>query len=236
MLQCLQDRYGPFQRQCILSEPFQLVSKSLPCHRNKKWIRIFNILFSPRPGGLSEYTLKGCFFKHGKVKEVQRHLDFIPMHMDGWILQLLFFVQSVKCAWADAADGDFRPFLWLDSKSTEDANTMVLRHWLRWCPRFRAVIFFDAWRIRPGLKIPIQLLARLTAIDLRHDEEMPEPETQNTRHVDRLIRRQEVLTQSDATTVADCAMEISCVMQLSQALLEAGDIIPSVKQIVSCIS
>ena len=44
--------------------------------------------------------------------------------------------------------------------------------------------------------------------------------------VDRLIRRQEVLTaQSDAKTVADCAMEVSYVMQLSQALLEAGDII-----------
>ena len=53
-----------------------------------------------------------------------------------------------------------------------------------------------------------------------------EPEAQDTRHVDRLIQRQEVLTaQSDAKTVADCAMEVSYVMQLSQALLEAGDII-----------
>ena len=53
-----------------------------------------------------------------------------------------------------------------------------------------------------------------------------EPEAQDTKHVDRLIRRQEVLTaQSDAKTVADCAMEVSYVMQLSQALLEAGDII-----------
>ena len=53
-----------------------------------------------------------------------------------------------------------------------------------------------------------------------------EPEAQDTRHVDRLIRRQEVLTaQSDAKTVADCAMEVSYVMQLSQALLEAGDIV-----------
>ena len=53
-----------------------------------------------------------------------------------------------------------------------------------------------------------------------------EPEEQDTRHVDRLIRQQEVLTaQADAKTVADCAMEVSHVMQLSQALLEAGDII-----------
>ena len=67
----------------------------------------------------------------------------------------------------------------------------------------------------------------MTAVDLRHDEEMPpKPEAQDTQHVDRMIRRQEVLTaQSDAKTVADCAMEVSYVMQLSQALLEAGDII-----------
>ena len=82
-------------------------------------------------------------------------------------------------------------------------------------------------RIRPVLEIPIQLSAGLTAVDLRHDEEMPpKPEAQDTQHVDRMIRRQEVLTaQSDAKTVADCAMEVSYVMQLSQALLEAGDII-----------
>ena len=133
--------------------------------------------------------------------------------------------------WAYAADGDSRPFLWLGPKSTEDANTMVLRHWLlnKIVPTFPlpGIFFFDAWRIRPGLEIPIQLSAGLTAVDLRHDEEMPqEPEAQDTRHVDRLIRRQEVLTaQSDAKTVADCAMEVSYVMQLSQALLEAGDII-----------
>ena len=61
---------------------------------------------------------------------------------------------------------------------------------------------------------------------ITHDEEMPqEPEAQDTRHVDRLIQRQEVLTaRADAKTVADCAMEVSYVMQLSQALLEAGDI------------
>ena len=133
--------------------------------------------------------------------------------------------------WAYAADGDSRPFLWLGPKSTEDANTMVLRHWLinTVVPTFPlpGIFFFDAWRIRPSLEIPIQLSAGLTAVDLRHDEEMPqEPEAQDTRHVDRLIRRQEVLTaQSDAKTVADCAMEVSYVMQLSQALLEAGDII-----------
>ena len=135
--------------------------------------------------------------------------------------------------WAYAADGDgdSRPFLWLGPKSDEDAKTMVLRHWLinKVVPTFPlpGIFFFDAWRIRPGLKIPIQLSAGLTAVDLSHDEEMPqEPEAQDTRHVDRLIRRQEVLTaQSDAKTVADCAMEVSYVMQLSQALLEAGDII-----------
>ena len=108
---------------------------------------------------------------------------------------------------------------------------MVLRHWLinKVVPTFPlpGIFFFDAWRIRPGLEIPIQLSAGLTAVDLRHDEEMPqEPEAQDTSHVDRLIRRQEVLTaQSDAKTVADCAMEVSYVMQLSQALLEAGGII-----------
>ena len=108
---------------------------------------------------------------------------------------------------------------------------MVLRHWLlnKIVPTFPlpGIFFFDAWRTRPVLEIPIQLSAGLTAVDLRHDEEMPQkPEVQDTRHVDRLIRRQEVLTaQSDAKTVADCAMEVSNVMQLSQALLEAGDII-----------
>ena len=52
---------------------------------------------------------------------------------------------------------------------------------------------------------------------------------QDTRHVDRLIRRQEctdrLTAQADAKTVTDCAMEVSYVMQLSQALLEAGNII-----------
>ena len=133
--------------------------------------------------------------------------------------------------WAYAADGDSRPFLWLGPKSTEDDKTMVLRHWLmnKEVPTFPlpGIRFFDAWRIRPGLKIPAQLSVGLTAVDLRHDEEMPQkPEAQGTRHGDRLLRRQEVLTaRSDAKTVAECAMEVSYVMQLSQALLEAGDII-----------
>ena len=49
---------------------------------------------------------------------------------------------------------------------------------------------------------------------------------QDTSHGDRLLRRQEVLTaRADAKTVAESAMEVSYVMQLSQALLEAGDII-----------
>ena len=104
--------------------------------------------------------------------------------------------------WAYAG-GDFRPFLWLGSKSTEDANTMVLRRWLinKVVPTFPlpGIFFFDAWRIRPGLEIPIQLLAGLTAVDLKHEEMPQEPEAQDTGHVDRLIRRQEVLTaQSDA--------------------------------------
>ena len=39
-----------------------------------------------------------------------------------------------------------------------------------------------------------------------------------------VLRRQEVLTaRADAKTVAESAMEVSYVMQLSQALLEAGD-------------
>ena len=64
-------------------------------------------------------------------------------------------------------------------------------------------------------------------MDLRHDEEMPpQPTAQDTSHGDRLLRRQEVLTaRADAKTVAESAMEVSYVMQLSQALLEAGDII-----------
>ena len=133
--------------------------------------------------------------------------------------------------WAYAADGDSRPFLWLGPKSKDDGNEMAVRHWLinKVVPTFPlpGIFFFDAWRIRPGLEIPLKFSAGLTAVDLTHDEEMPqEPEAQDTRHVDRLIRRQEVLTaQSDAKTVADCAMEVSYVMQLSQALLEAGDIL-----------
>ena len=68
--------------------------------------------------------------------------------------------------WAFAADGDSRPFLWLGPKSTDDANTMVLRHWLinKVAPTFPlpGIFFFDAWRIHPGLEIPIQLSAGLT--------------------------------------------------------------------------
>ena len=32
--------------------------------------------------------------------------------------------------WAYAADGGSRPFLWFSLKSTDDATTMVMRHWL----------------------------------------------------------------------------------------------------------
>ena len=133
--------------------------------------------------------------------------------------------------WAYATDGDSRPFLWLGPKSTDDASAMVLRRWLmnKVVPTFPlpGTFFFDAWRIHPSLEIPLQLSAGLTAVDLTHDEDRPkEVAAQDTRHVDRLIRRQEVLTaQADAKTVTDCAMEVSYVMQLSQALLEAGNII-----------
>ena len=36
------------------------------------------------------------------------------------------------------------------------------------------IYFFDAWRIRPRLDIPLHLSAGLTAVDLTHDEEMPQ--------------------------------------------------------------
>ena len=133
--------------------------------------------------------------------------------------------------WAYAADGDSRPYLWLGPKSTDDASTMVLRHWLmnKMVPTFPlpGIFFFDAWRIRPSLTIPPQLSVGLTAVDLTHDEEMPqEPEAQDTTHVDRLLQRQDVLTaRADAKTAADCAVEVSYVMQLTAALLEAEDII-----------
>ena len=129
--------------------------------------------------------------------------------------------------WAYATDGDSRPFLWLGPKSAEDAQTMTLRHWLlnKEVPTFPlpGIYFFDAWRINPGLEIPAKLSLGLTAVDLRHDEEMPpQPTAQDTSHGDRLLRRQEVLTaRADAKTVAESAMEVSYVMQLSQALLEA---------------
>ena len=125
----------------------------------------------------------------------------------------------------------FSPLLWLGPKSAEDAQTMTLRHWLlnKEVPTFPlpGIYFFDAWRIRPSLEIPAKLTLGLTAVDLRHDEEMPpQPTAQDTSHGDRLLRRQEVLTaRADAKTVAESAMEVSYVMQLSQALLEAGDTI-----------
>ena len=116
--------------------------------------------------------------------------------------------------WAYAADGDSRPLLWLGPKSTDNTSTMVLRRWLmtKLVLTFPlpGIFFFDAWRIRPILKIPLQLSAGLTAVDLTHDEEMPqEPEAQDTTHVDRLLQRQEVLTaRADAKTAADSAMEV----------------------------
>ena len=133
--------------------------------------------------------------------------------------------------WAYAADGDSRPYLWLGPKSTDDANTMVLRRWLmnKTVPRFPlpGIFFFDAWRIRPSLTIPPHLSVGLTAVDLTHDEEMlQEPEAQDTTHVGRLLQRQDVLTaRADAKTTADCAVEVSYVMQLAAALVEAEDII-----------
>ena len=124
--------------------------------------------------------------------------------------------------WAYATDGDSRPFLWLGPKSAEDAQTMTLRHWLlnKEVPTFPlpGIYFFDAWRIKPGLEIPAKLSLGLTAVDLRHDEEMPpQPTAQDTSHGDRLLRGQEVLTaRADAKTVAESAMEVSYVVQLSQ--------------------
>ena len=128
-------------------------------------------------------------------------------------------------------DGDLRSLLWLGPKSVDDTSTMVLRHWLmtKLVPTFPlpGILFFDAWRIRPSLTIPLQLLAGLTAVDLTHGEEIPQqPEAQDTTHVDRLLQRQEVLTaRADAKTAADCAVQVSYVMQLTAALLEAGRII-----------
>ena len=121
--------------------------------------------------------------------------------------------------------------LWLGPKSSDDTSAMVLRHWLMTKLVFTfplpGIFFFDAWRIRPSLTIPLQLSVGLTAVDLTHDEEMPqEPEAQDATHVDRLLQRQEVLTaRADAKTAADCAIEVSYVMQLTEALLEAGVII-----------
>ena len=130
--------------------------------------------------------------------------------------------------WAYATDGDSRPFLWLGPKSADDVQTMTLRHWLlnKEVPTFPlpGIYFFDAWRIRPGLEIPVELSVGLTAVDFRHDEEMPpKPAAQDTSHGDRLLRRQEVLTaRSDAKTVAESAMEVSYVMQLSRRFWKQG--------------
>ena len=133
--------------------------------------------------------------------------------------------------WAYAADGDSRPMLWLGPKIKNEANTMVLRHWLmtKLVPTFPlpGIYFFDAWRIRPSLEIPLHLSAGLTAVDLTHDEEMPqEPDAPDTTHVDRLLQRQAVLiARADAKTAAEFAMEVSHVVQLTEALLEAESII-----------
>ena len=129
--------------------------------------------------------------------------------------------------WAYAADGDSRPMLWLGPKTKNEPNTMVLRHWLttKLVPTFPlpGIYFFDAWRIRPKLDIPLHISVGLTAVDLTHDEEMPqEPEAPDTTHVDRLLQRHAVLTaRADAKTAADCTMEVSHVVQLTEALLEA---------------
>ena len=115
--------------------------------------------------------------------------------------------------WACATDGDSRPFLWLGPKSAEDAQTMTLRHWLlnKEVPTFPlpGIYFFDAWRIKPGLEIPAKLSLGLTAVDLRHDEEMPpQPTAQDTSHGDRLLRRQEVLTaRADAKLLVGLPIE-----------------------------
>ena len=98
--------------------------------------------------------------------------------------------------WAYATDGDSRPFLWLGPKSADDVQTMTLRHWLlnKEVPTFPlpGIYFFDAWRIRPGLEIPAKLSVGLTAVDLRHDEEMPpQPAGQDTSHGDRLQKDHE---------------------------------------------
>ena len=133
--------------------------------------------------------------------------------------------------WAYAIDGNSRPFLWLGPKSKDIPDTMVLRHWFinKQVPTFPlpGIFFLDTWRIRASLEIPLQLSVGLTAVDLRHDEEMPqEPAAQDTIYVDRLLQRQEVLTaRADAKTVADYTIEVSYVMQLSQTLIEVGSII-----------
>ena len=88
--------------------------------------------------------------------------------------------------WAYAADGDSRPLLWLGPKSTDDTSAMVLRHWLmnKVVPTFPlpGIFFFDAWRIHPSLKIPLQLSVGLTAVDLTHDEEMPQAPEAHARY------------------------------------------------------
>ena len=108
---------------------------------------------------------------------------------------------------------------------------MVLRQRLmtKLVPTFPlpGIYFFDARRIRPKFDIPLHISAGLTAVDLTHDEEMPqEPDAPDTTQVDRLLQRQAVLTaRAEAKTAAECAMEVSHVVQLTEALLEAEAVI-----------
>ena len=75
--------------------------------------------------------------------------------------------------------------------------------------------------------IPLHLAAELTAVDLAHDEEMPqEPDARDTTQVDRLLHRQALLTaREDAKSAAECAMEVSHVVQLTEALCEAVEVL-----------
>ena len=64
---------------------------------------------------------------------------------------------------------------------------MVLRPWLmtKLVPAFPlpGIYFFDAWRIRPTMEIPLHISAGLTAVDLTHDEEMPQEPDARTPHI-----------------------------------------------------
>ena len=99
-------------------------------------------------------------------------------------------------------------------KTKNEPNTMVLRHWLM--PK-----------LMPTFPLPGIYFFDVTAVDLMHDEEMPqEPDAPDTTPVDRLLQRQAVLTaRADAKTAAECAMEVSHVVQLTEALLEAEAVI-----------